>query len=494
MAQAAATQSPDALSEAPRAAFLRVADPLPRRGAGHFAIDLKLAVPILRLALPVVLGMLTQTAINILDTVMVGRLPKEIANPGQAAIGLSLPLMWLVGGFLSALWVGTQAITSRRAGEGRDDLAGRALTNSLVIGVGSGLMFSLVAIVVAPELVGRLYADPAVVEIGTRYLQLRLVGVLAMVTTFSYKSFFDGIGETHVFMSAAVVMNVMNLVLNFLLIYGNDALGVPAMHVTGAALASVISAYIGLAILIAWSFRPKLLKRFHYYTPRKLNLKVMREIARLSIPNGLATVVVMIGFEAFYWVVGQVNARTALAGNPVIATANQVIITLLMLTFMSSLAFGTATAALVSQSLGARRPYLAERYAWEAVKIWAYVVWAYGLVMMLFPEGLLSLATTDPEVVAVGRLPLQLLGLIQGVVAVAAIFAQTLYGVGNAKFVMYVEMVLHFFVMAPVAYLLGLVLDLGLIGVYGGPALYVVLLAAATYLKFRRGDWKEILI
>lgn len=492
MAQAAVMQK--LAEEHPQglAPFLKVPDPKRRQGLARLVPDWLLARQVLRVAVPVIVGMLTQTAINILDTIMVGRLPKEAANPGQAAIGLALPMMWLVGGFLSAVWVGTQAITSRRAGEGNDSLAGRALTNSVVIAFTSAIAFSSIAYFVAPYVIGAMYRDPVVVQLASDYLQIRMVGVLAMVATFSFKSFFDGIGKTHVFMSAAVGMNLMNVALNWLFIYGNETLGIPHWGVSGAAYASVTSAYLGLVVLIIWSLTPTYLGRYHYYSAKKLSLRVVRDIIRLSLPNGLATIVVMLGFEAFYWVVGQVNARYATAGNPVIATANQVLITIFMLTFMSSLAVGSATAAVVSQTLGAKRPVLGEAYAWVACKVWAYVMWIYGAVMFLFPDALLGLVTTDPDVMVVGRLPLQVLALLQGFMAIAIILAQTLYGVGNAKFVMYVELCLHLCIMAPVAYLCGWVLDWGLLGVFVGPVSYISLLCIAMVWKFRRGEWKEI--
>ena len=77
-----------------------------------------LARRIIRLGVPVIIGMLTQTAINIIDGLMVGRLPDEAAVIGTAAIGPSLILLWAFGGFLSAISVGTQAMTARRIGEG----------------------------------------------------------------------------------------------------------------------------------------------------------------------------------------------------------------------------------------------------------------------------------------------------------------------------------------------------------------------------------------
>ncbi|MBI3178183.1 MAG: MATE family efflux transporter, partial [Deltaproteobacteria bacterium] len=315
MSQAQLMISTDLPGEDPREPFLKIADPPPVRGWGHLGLNPRLVRHIVRVALPVVVGMLTQTAINILDTVMVGRLPKEIANPGQAGIGLALPMMWLVGGFLSSVWVGTQAITSRRAGEGNDRQAGRALTNSLLISTSTGFIFCLTAYHIAPPLIGALYADPTVVALGTDYLQIRLLGVLAMACTFSFKSFFDGIGRTRVFMVVAMIMNVTNVALNFLLIYGNETLGVPMLGVAGAAWASAIGAYTGLALLALWSFRPALVKRYHHYNPLQISVRVVREIIRLSLPNGLATVVVMVGFSTFYWIVGKVSELHNEVGN-----------------------------------------------------------------------------------------------------------------------------------------------------------------------------------
>jgi putative MATE family efflux protein len=400
--------------------------------------------------------------------------------------------MWLVGGFLSAVWVGTQALTSRRAGEGHDLLAGRVLTNSIVIAAVSSVTFSILAILLTPMILESLYSDAVVIGYAVDYLQIRYVGVLAMVGTFSYKSFFDGIGRTKVFMTAAVVMNLMNVLLNFWLIYGYAPLDIPKMGVAGAAWASVISAYIGLIILILFSFAPRTVKRYKYYRVSNLNGQVTNSILKLSLPNGAATIVVMLGFSAFYWVVGQVNDLYAQPGNPVIMTAKDVVIWATMPSFMTSMAFGSATAAVVSQSLGARRPYLAERYATDALKLWAYVMWVFGAFMFVFPDLIIGLFNSDPEVIEAARTPLRLIAAPHGIIAIAMILTQTLYGVGDARFVMKVELFLHLFVMSPIAYVFAIPLGLGLNGIWAGPLIYMAALMMIMFWKFRRGDWKQI--
>ena len=478
--------------DAPVPFYLQVEDPEPRVGLARLLLQPTIALNTLRVALPVVLGMVTQTAISILDTVMVGRLPPEVANPGQAAIGFSLPLMWLVGGSLSSVWVGTQAITSRRFGEGKLELAGRTLTNSVAVALVASIVISGLAFLAVPSVIGALYADPASVALGQGYLRLRLLGVTAMVTTFSFKSFFDGIGRTHYFMAAAVVMNVLNGVLNWVLINGVESLGVPALGVEGAAWASAIASYIGLFLLFGVALQPSLMRQFKYLRPSSLDGSVAREIIRLSVPNGGATLIIMVGFSAFYWVVGQLNDQIAPPGNPFIATASQAVVTLNMVTFMTALAFGSATASIVGQAVGAKRTALGERYGWEAAKLWAYLMTLFGLLLFVAPDFFVALVNPDPLVIDAARAPLRLLALLQGVVAIAMVFAQTLYGTGDAKFVLGVELALHLGVMAPGAYLFGLVFDLGLVGIYIAPAIYGCALATATLLRFRRGHWKTV--
>src|SRR6185503_7236043 len=97
------------------------------------AVDRTLGKRIVVLAAPVVIAMMSQTALNQVDHILIGRLPAHESIPGQAALGISLILMWAVGGFLSAIAVGTQALTARRIGEDDDGRAGQVMFNSVVL-------------------------------------------------------------------------------------------------------------------------------------------------------------------------------------------------------------------------------------------------------------------------------------------------------------------------------------------------------------------------
>src|SRR5687768_7194846 len=116
--------TPDMLAPLPAASSTA-----PGSASARWLPDPALSRRIGALALPVILGMLAQTAVNLLDTALVGRLPPSVSIPGQAALGVSLPILWSMAGFLAAISVGTQALTARRAGEKRHREAGSVLTN-----------------------------------------------------------------------------------------------------------------------------------------------------------------------------------------------------------------------------------------------------------------------------------------------------------------------------------------------------------------------------
>src|SRR4051794_29262031 len=176
--------------------------------------DGALARRIITLAAPVVGAMISQTLINQADHILVGRLPEAESIPGQAAVTGAMILLWFVGGALSAISVGTQALTARRFGAGDHEGAGRVMLNSAMISLVLGTFASLFFAWQAPNMFPLLKPRADTLAVGIPFLRYRYIAVLSMSMTASYKSFFDGLGKTHVHFVVAVTMNVINLVLN----------------------------------------------------------------------------------------------------------------------------------------------------------------------------------------------------------------------------------------------------------------------------------------
>lgn len=485
--------------------------------------DRTLSKRILTLAYPVTIAMLTQTAINLVDTIMVGRLPAEYSIAGQGAIMISLILLWAVGGLISSMGVGTQAVSARRYGEGKAEDAGAVLNNAAFVAGIVSLIATAAVLVALPSFFPYLHPSDAVVKFGVEYSTYRLLGVFSMVLTIVYKGFFDGIGETKVHMKAAIAMNVVNIILNYCLIFGVGPF--PQLYVAGAGIASLIATFIGLAIMIFYSSRKPVRARFGLYKRGTLDRTVSWGVVKVGIPGGLATVFLMTGFAMFTVIVGwldeatvnaaihalptyasmnvqmfaldasavwtpEVHRLVVEANPPVFTAATKLIMDIMMACAMTCMAFGQATATLVGQSLGAKDYDLAERYGWESIKLGAGIMGVISVLLIAFPESAAGWFNPDPAVISASRTALMLMACSAPVIAVGMILMQSLFGAGMTVYVMVVEMILHFFCLVPAAWLFGIRLDWGLVGIWGAALVYSVLLASAMVWKFRGGTWK----
>ncbi len=457
---------------------------------------------ILRLALPTVAAMLTQSIVNEIDILFFARLPCPESSNAQAALLPSLILLWLFGGSLSAIGVGTQAFTARRFAEGDKEAAGAVLANAFAFAVIAGAAFSALGYVAAPYILPVLIKTEGARLAAEAYLKWRLLGILSMAATFAFKAFFDGLGKTYIHLVSALVMNAINIALCIVLVFGNSDLGIPKMGIAGAGIAGFVSTYVGLAIMIGYALKPEYRQHFRPFSLKKLDGTLMKSILRLSIPGGVATIAVMTGFAFFASIASRLDELRPLGvvsaqcpggdGEPVNMAATTVIVGILKLTFSACLAFGTATATLVSQSLGQNDPEKAERFGWASVKLALLIFGVVGLAQAIFAEPLLAFASKSQLVQEAALVPLRIMGFCTPLIAVGMILTQALFGAGNSRFVMVVELVLHFTSLVPLAWLLGVHYDMGLDGLWYSALVYVVLLAAIMIWKFRGGSWKSI--
>ncbi len=467
------------------------ASELPSRWSSVYSFKLPYWKEILLLAGPVVGAMLAQALVNQADSIMVGRLPAVDGVPGQSAVGLTTKILWAFGGFLSAIAIGTQALTARRMGENNPKTAGAVLMNSLLVAFVTSGIASVLGFVYGPTLLSLISGDnPEIMRVGGPFIQWRLLGIITMVVTTTYKAFFDGLGRTYVHFVASIIMNATNILLNYMLIYGK--LGAPYLGVRGAAIASVLSTVVGLAIMVVFSLQPKLIRNHHHYTLHAWSATLMKQVVKLSLPSGVATLLLMTGFLIVDWIVSGIGTGSE---RTFIQTSHQIVITILMPALITCLAFGTATATLVSRSLGEKEYRKAEIYAWDSVKIWGFVMLGIGIWIAATPAFWIRIFNPhEPALVAVAGPALRMLGTLLPLVALGVILMQAHYGAGNTMFVMSVEFGNQFFVLVPGTYLMGRVLNQGLMGVWIAIIFYLLMISGFMSVTFFRGKWKCIRI
>src|SRR5215472_16355530 len=414
---------------------------------------------ILRLALPTVVAMLAQSIVNEIDVVFFSRLEVCEGSTAQAALLPSLIVVWLFGGSLSAISVGTQALTARRYAERELDRAGAVLANAAWFCLVAGAVLSILGLLLLPWILSAMIEVPEVRAVALSYSRWRVLGVISMGMTMGIKAFFDGIGKTHVHLVASVVMNACNVALCWVFIFGH--FGAPHMGATGAGMSAFIATWIGLFIMLAYGWAHR--HQFHPLQWSKLSRKLTWDILRLSIPAAFATVAMMLGFGLFSKIVGKLDAGAEAVSTlsrcarheAVNSAATTDIVEVLKLTFTACIAFGTATATLVGQSLGARKPEEAWKFGWASVRLGAVLFGVVGLCEgVLFTEPIVNFITHSAAVREAARFPMQIMGVVTPIIAVAMILSEALFGAGNPRFVAIAQGFLIFGCLLPVAYAL----------------------------------------
>ncbi|HHY46576.1 MAG TPA: MATE family efflux transporter [Firmicutes bacterium] len=433
---------------------------------------------VLQLSGPALAEMLLITLVGMADLIMVGRLgPAAIA-----AVGLSNQPMLFASGAFMALNVGTTALVARFIGAGRTDAANAVTRQSLILTIIAGFVFSVIGWFFSGWVIRMMGAEADVMPLGTSYLRIVAGGGLFMVLPMSLFSALRGAGDTRTPMAINVACNLLNIMGNYILIYGK--LGLPAMGVAGAALSTTLSRVIASAmgfyvVIHGRSHSPIRLSMRDSY---RLDSKIIRRILKIGIPATIEQLILR-GGQLVY-------ARIVSGFGTTIFAAHQIGMNILGLSFTPGQAFAIASTTLVGQGLGAGKPDLAEKSAMETRRLGMLVSGFMALAFILFGRQLAWLYSNDPNVINKSATVLKIVGLVQPAQSTQFILAGGLRGAGDTKFPLYVTLIGIWGVRVTLAYILGVLLGWGLVGVWMGTAVDQLVRSVLIYRRFSGGAWK----
>ncbi len=431
---------------------------------------------ILALALPIILGMVSQTVLNLVDTLMVSRLGADAV----AAVGFGGFANFLCTAFVTGTSTGVQSIASRRKGEGKDGETAFALNGGLLLVAVIAIPMSVVLIFTAPRFFALLSTDDKVVDIGVPYLQVRLIGMLAVGANFAFRGYWNGIDKSRLYLKTLVVMHVCNLVISYVLVFG--VLGAPKMGATGAAVGTTAGTIVGTIYYFYLGIRHASGAGFLRGMPSR---QVMRSMLRLSVPSGLQSLLFAAGLTAMFTIVDRIGTHEVAAMN--------VLINVTMVAFLPGLGLGLASATLVGQALGRQDVDDAERWAWDVSKIGVVIMVVLGLPMAIVPRLILrAFFDNEPEALELATLPLRLAGITVWVEAILMVLLNSIMGAGATKLGLIVNVGMQWLLFLPVAYLIGPIWGWGLIGVWTARIGYRFLQSLILMVVWRRRSWANI--
>lgn len=436
---------------------------------------------ILRVSGPIVLGMLSYTVMGFMDRVMIGWLRSEdaLAAVGSADIA-AYTLSTLAMGFTSM----TTAFVAQRYGQGNRPDCARYTWQGIHLSLAAVALALLLYPLTSP-LFDSMGHTAEVATLEKAYFRVRLAGYYFVSLVAALSGFFQGIGRPAVTMYAALLGNTVNLVLNYLLIFGKC--GLPAMGVSGAATATVTATGVqALFLLVVFLSRSN---RTVYGTLRgwRPSLPMCRELVRVGAPAALA----MFLDVANWWIwIAFIIGRFG----PVQMAANTIALSFNSITFMPVIGIHQGIAAIVGQWIGRGDRRRARSRAWTAVCLSvAYMVTAGVLIAAAGGALTRTLFRPDnPEVVHLAHRLLILAAFFQAFDAINITLSGALRGAGDTRWIMWATALLAYGFGLPLSAGLSIGLGLETFGAWIGATIFIMTLSVSIILRFHGGKWERI--
>jgi putative MATE family efflux protein len=433
---------------------------------------------ILKIALPAIAGLSTQMVVSLVDAAMVGRL--DNAQFALAAMGLGVLATWAIISFFSSLATGTHVLVARRFGAKEFKSCGDVLFNSILIAFLIGIVITSIGVFFSSE-IGNFFAKDAVVaSLASDYIFFRLLGIPFFLISVSYRGFYFGIGNTKVFMVSGLLVNFLNIILNYIFIYGE--FGAPRMELAGAGLGSSLATFSDVLFYFCVSLYPQFRKRFQLYRSVKIIPSILKSMYKISLPVAFQSVFILLGFLSFVAITGLLGI--------IEQAATQAIISTLFMSFLPCFGFGIAVQTLVGNNVGKGKITLAMIYGFETAKIATYYTLLLAVLYILFPNYLLLIITTDKSIIDTAIPAMRIAGFAQIFYATGVVLANGLQAIGKTTFVMIAEVISNLFIFVPLAYFLGIFMEFGLVGAWLALPIYIVIYSLLILLNYKYGEWK----
>lgn len=427
---------------------------------------------ILGLALPIIGGMISQNVLNLVDTAMVG----SLGDAALAGVGLGSFTNFMAVAFIMGMSAGVQAMSARRKGEGRESDMAIPLNGGLLLAGAIAIPASIALIFTAPLFFPLLADDPQVAQLGTDYLQCRLIGMAAVGLNFSFRGYWNAIDRSKLYLRTLLVMHVCNVVLSACLIFGY--LGLPEMGVAGAGLGTALSTWIGFFYYMHLGRKHAMEAGFLRGLPDPATLKTM---LRLAVPAGLQQFFFAAGMTVFFKLVG-------LVGKPELA-ASTVLVNLLLVGILPGIAFGISAATLVGQSLGRGDREAARAWGFDVLKLAVGLLVLLALPAIIAPHWVLMPFIHNPDTLALAEPAMRMIAFCLPIDAVGMVLLNAILGAGDSRIVMVISVSMQWAVQLPLVYLLGPHLGLGLTAIWLGWMAVRVLQAGIFFGIWRGQRW-----
>lgn len=369
-------------------------------------------------AIPVCLGAFVQFILVLTDNLFLSRLDGEEMN-GAATIGLVYITFAILGNGLGG---GTQILVARRTGEGNYSKGGETLANALFLSIALATLLFICLHFICPLFFSSWIKDAEIRDVMNRFLSIRSWGVFFYVPTAVINGFFIGISKPRILAISSGIAAIVNILLCWLFVFGKG--GIPAMHAEGAALATLISEFIALCVVLVYTYNSNFEKVYSILAAiRTKTLKHSAAILRISGPLMLQLLLSLAIWTVFFFFVEKLGSKQMKASHIIRSTY--------LLALISIMGFSQTTRTVVSTLMAEKRtgeiPCALKRLM--ILNIGGILLLVHGLV--LYPRLLAGFFTSDPLTLEYTINSMFVVFPAMLIFAITSILLNTIEGSGN---------------------------------------------------------------
>lgn len=417
-----------------------------------------------------------------------------LANYSLEAISAAAPAgitAFLFMAFFGGVGGYAGVFIAQYSGSGAHRQIGRVLWQGIYFTLFSGLIFWLLSLVASGPLFRLAGHSPEVQALERTYFDILCRGAVLHVAVATLSTFFAGRGMTRPVMLSALVGMVVNIPLDYALIFGRW--GLPEMGIAGAATATVGAWAVSFLLLSLLIFTRDHDRRFAVLSNRAFSAEIFLRLMRYGIPGSLQFSIDILAFTCFILLVGRIGT-IELAATNIVLSINAV-------AFMPSMGVSQGISVLVGQALGARQPQQARAAVWSGIHLLLVYIAVVDLLFILFPQAILSpflAASHDPVAShAVLDTAVPLLRIVSAYLffdALYMVFSGVLKGAGDTRFIMIsIGLASVFCLILPVS--VGIAaFGMGIIGAWLCVMLFVLVLFLLAAGRYRYGCWQRMLV
>ena len=388
----------------------------------------KLLPVVFALAWPTMLEELMHTAVQYIDTAMVG----QLGTYATAAVGSTTTVNWLVGSSIAAFGIGFLSFISQALGAGETERARRASAQSVLAVLVTGGFFTILTVSLANQVPVWMQVEPSLRPLAARYFRIVYLPMLFRAASVIFGTVLRAAGDTKTPMRVGIGMNLTNVVLNFFLIYRPRQVSLFGLRFTmwgaglgveGAAIASAVSFALGGVVIAIVLFRHKTVSpRGHSIRPDWL---VLRPCMRIAIPNMLQRFATSLGYVVF---ASMINALGDLS-----TAAHTVANTVESAFYIPGFGMQAAAATLTGNAIGARDRQRLKDLTLLIIALEVGMMIVSGGLLFAFAPQMVRVFSHDPKVISLGSTVLRMVALSEPIYGVSIVIEGMMQGAGKTK-------------------------------------------------------------